>query len=40
MGKLKSRDSERFEMLRQEKDPRSHPLFNIVPGAVRDWEKQ
>jgi hypothetical protein len=37
--KLKQRDPKRYQELAVEKSPVSHPLFKIVPGAVRDWEK-
>jgi hypothetical protein len=40
MGKLKIRDPERVESLSRVLEPRPHPLFCIVPGAIRDWEKQ
>ena len=37
--KLKKRDPKRLRELASVRIPVSHPLFRIVPGAVRDWEK-
>ena len=37
--KLKHRDPQRLRGLATVKLPESHPLFRIVPGKVRDWEK-
>jgi len=37
--KLKSRDPGRHCDLAAVKIPAPHPLFKIVPGPVRDWEK-
>jgi hypothetical protein len=37
--KLKQRDPQRFRDLTAEKNPAPHPLFRIVPGRVREWEK-
>jgi hypothetical protein len=37
--KLKKRDVKRFRDLLPIKIPVPHPLFRIVPGKVRDWEK-
>jgi hypothetical protein len=39
MRKLKQRDPKRFSRLATVKIPASHPLFKIVPGKVRGWEK-
>lgn len=37
--KLKQRDPKRLRELALVKIPAPHPLFKIVPGKVRDWEK-
>ena len=37
--KLKQRDPQRRRDLATLKTPAPHPLFKIVSGAVRDWEK-
>jgi hypothetical protein len=37
--KLKRRDVKRYRDLLPVKIPTPHPLFSIVPGKVRDWEK-
>ena len=37
--KLKRRDPKRLRELAAVKIPAPHPLFTIVPGTVRDWEK-
>jgi hypothetical protein len=37
--KLKRRDVKRYRDLLPVKIPAPHPLFRIVPGQVRDWEK-
>ena len=37
--KLKQRDPKRFRELTAVKIPAPHPLFRIVSGTVRDWEK-
>jgi hypothetical protein len=37
--KLKRRDPERLRELAKVKIPAPHPLFKIVPGKVRAWEK-
>jgi hypothetical protein len=38
--KLKERDPKRLRDLISVKVPTPHPLFKIVPGQVRDWEKR
>jgi hypothetical protein len=38
--KLKTRAPAIARQFRDIDLPESHPLFRIVPGAVRDWEKQ
>ena len=37
--KLNQRDPKRLREFATVKIPRPHPLFKIVPGMVRDWEK-
>ena len=37
--KLKRRDPKRLRELAAVKIPAPHPLFKIIPGTVRDWEK-
>jgi hypothetical protein len=37
--KLKRRDMKRYRNLLPIEIPAPHPLFRIVPGRVRDWEK-
>ena len=37
--KLKRRDPARYRQWAAIKNPAPHPLFRIVPGKVRDWEK-
>jgi hypothetical protein len=37
--KLKKRHPKRLRGLMAVKNPMSHPLFRILPGAVREWEK-
>jgi Pyrimidine dimer DNA glycosylase len=37
--KLKRRDVKSYRDLLPVKIPAPHPLFRIVPGKVRDWEK-
>jgi hypothetical protein len=37
--KLKRRDVKKYRDLLLVKIPAPHPLFRIVPGRVRDWEK-
>lgn len=37
--KLKRRDPKRLRKFAAVKMPAPHPLFQIVPGKVRDWEK-
>ncbi len=37
--KLKQRDPKRLREYASVKIPASHPLFKIVPGEVRNWEK-
>jgi hypothetical protein len=37
--KLKRRDPDRLREAAALKIPAPHPLFKIVPGEVREWEK-
>jgi hypothetical protein len=37
--KLKKRDPKRLREFASVKIPTPHPLFKIIPGVVRDWEK-
>ena len=38
-GKLKRRDSKRLREIAAVKTPIPHPLFKVVSGKVREWEK-
>ena len=37
--KLEVRDPERLEKFRSVEVPRHHPLFRMIAGGVREWEK-
>jgi hypothetical protein len=37
--KLKKRDAKRLREFALAKIPAPHPLFKIIPGEVRDWER-
>lgn len=39
LKKLRVRDAARFNAARAVKRPSAHPLFRIVAGGVRDWER-
>ena len=39
LAKLEQRDPARWQSTRGRK-PEAHPLFRLVPGPVRDWEKR
>jgi hypothetical protein len=39
-AKLRIRASDNFRKIRHLKVPEAHPIFRIIPGAVRDWERQ
>lgn len=39
LRKLKERAPERYRELRNVRQPDPHPLFRIVPGPKRGWEK-
>jgi hypothetical protein len=38
-GKLQLRAPKLYRQFRSVRMPEAHPLFHIVPGEVRDWEK-
>jgi hypothetical protein len=40
LRKLQVRDPDRFRELRDVGEPAPHPLFTIVPGDIREWEKR
>ena len=39
LKKLRRRSPARYRLLRTVEEPEPHPLFRIVPGAVREWER-
>jgi len=39
-AKLRSRAPQLFRQLRSLATPKAHPLFRIVRGGVRDWERR
>ena len=39
-AKLRARDPERYREFRSIRMQKAHPLFRIVPGGIRDWEKR
>jgi hypothetical protein len=39
-NKLKERSPEVYKEIAHIKQPSAHPMFQIVPGGVRSWEKQ
>lgn len=39
-AKLRIRAPQLYRQLRSVRVPEPHPLFRIVPGRVRDWEKR
>lgn len=39
LAKLSRRSPARYRLLRNLKEPEPHPLFRIVPGVVREWER-
>lgn len=39
-SKLSNRSPEYFLKIRHITEPESHPLFEIIPGDVREWEKK
>ena len=38
-SKIKRRSPEHFLSIQHITEPAPHPLFEIVPGKIRDWEK-
>lgn len=38
-AKLRARAPQIYRRLRRVKTPEAHPLFRIVPGEIRDWER-
>jgi hypothetical protein len=38
--KLAKRTPHLYQLFRDVRMPEPHPLFRIVPGGIRDWEKQ
>jgi hypothetical protein len=40
LGKLQTRDPQRYSALRRLRRPRAHPLFKIVRGPQREWERR
>lgn len=39
LAKLQARNPELYERWRSLRRPQAHPLFEIVPGGVADWER-
>jgi hypothetical protein len=39
LRKLQQRHPRRYEELRAVNRPKAHPLFPIMPGLVRAWER-
>jgi hypothetical protein len=39
LNKLSVRDPDRFQQWSTVKQPEPHPLFTMVPGKIKDWEK-
>jgi len=39
LAKLEVRTPDRFEALRETGEPSLHPLFQLVPGGIADWER-
>lgn len=38
LKKLKVRDPQKYEKLKDKKSFETHPMFNVVEGEVEDWE--
>jgi hypothetical protein len=38
--KLRKRAPHLYQRFQDIRMPEPHPLFRLVPGAIRDWEKQ
>ena len=39
LGKLRDRDPHRYALLSRVRRPKAHPLFRIVRGPRREWER-
>lgn len=39
LAKLRRRSPTRYRLLRDLKEPEPHPIFRIVPGGMREWER-
>lgn len=39
LGKLRTRDPERYTINKKLIRPRPHPLFRVVPGGIEAWER-
>lgn len=39
-AKLRARSPEVYRRVRSLKVPKPHPLFRIIPGGVREWERR
>ncbi len=39
LRKLESRNREQFDSMKDLKDPKPHPLFNVVQGEIQFWER-
>lgn len=39
LGKLRTRDPERYKHYRHLAKPRCHPSFTVIPGEIEPWEK-
>ena len=39
-AKLRARAPESYRRFKNVRTPEAHPLFRIVPGDIRDWEKK
>jgi hypothetical protein len=37
--KLRARDHKKYLQVRSIRTPEPHPLFHIIPGRVREWER-
>lgn len=38
LSKLKTRDFKKFQVLKEEKMPKVHPLFETIEGEIEEWE--
>ncbi len=38
-AKLRLRSYDHFILIRDLKEPEQHPLFEIIPGEIREWER-